>query len=142
MIAIAIVAIVGAIAYPSYLKSIAEGRRTEAVSALNQMQQGQERWRANNPLYVPSGSETTLVPSTTTGPGGYYTLSIVASDDSGYIMTATAVAGTSQANDTNCSKMLIAMVKGSISYGGCAAASCTVPALGTALTDPNKCWKR
>lgn len=142
MIAIAIVAIVGAIAYPSYLKSIAEGRRTEAVGALSQLQQGQERWRANHPSYVTSGSETSLVPSTTTSPGGYYTLSIAAADGFGYIMTATAVAGTSQANDTNCSLMMVSMASGSISYGGCAAATCTVPGLGTTLTDTNNCWKR
>ena len=49
LIAVAIVGILGAIAYPSYVNQVARGYRTEAKVALNQLALWMERNRANNP---------------------------------------------------------------------------------------------
>jgi type IV pilus assembly protein PilE len=56
MITVAIIAIIGAIALPSFFSQIRASRRAEAVSTLSQIQQAQERWRGNCPCY--SGSLT------------------------------------------------------------------------------------
>ena len=140
MITVAIVAILGAVAYPLYMNSIRQGRRSEAISSLNALQQAQERWRANNPQYTPNLSD--LGNSGTSGPNGYYTLSIDSSvvDASDYIMSAQAVTGTSQAGDTNCTTMSIGIQGGNIFYGGCNA--CSMPTSANQLTDPNLCWQR
>jgi type IV pilus assembly protein PilE len=140
MIVVAVVGILAALALPSFFDSIRKGRRSEAVAALAQVQQAQERWRANNAAYT-----TALAASAPTGlglvsatPGGLYTLSIDAADAIGYTAGATAVSGTSQANDTNCSTMRVRLANGNVQYGGCG--GCAVPT--GALTDPHRCWSR
>jgi type IV pilus assembly protein PilE len=140
MIVVAVVGILAALALPSYFDSIRKGRRSEAVAALAQVQQAQERWRANNAAYT-----TALAASAPAGlglasatPGGLYTLGIDAANATGYTASATAVSGTSQANDTNCSTMRVRLANGNIQYGGCA--GCAVPT--EALSDPNRCWSR
>jgi type IV pilus assembly protein PilE len=139
MIVVAILGILGAVALPSFLDSVRKGRRAEAVAALAQVQQAQERWRANNTAYttalteLPNASPPGLgLPATY--PGGLYTISIDAANAAGYTVSATAVAGTSQANDTNCSTMRVRLAGGNVQYGG--------SALTNPLTDPHRCWSR
>lgn len=52
MITVAIVAILGALAYPSYLESVRKGRRAEARAALANLMQQQERYLTQNNKYV------------------------------------------------------------------------------------------
>ena len=47
MIVVAVVGDPGGGGLPSFMDSIRKGRRAEAVAALAQVQQAQERWRAN-----------------------------------------------------------------------------------------------
>lgn len=54
MIVVAIVAIIAAVALPSFFSQIRASRRADAISALMQIQQAQERWRANCPCYAGS----------------------------------------------------------------------------------------
>src|SRR6185369_8050589 len=54
MVALAIVAIVGSIAMPSYLASVRKGRRSDASDGAAAVLQAQERWRANNATYTTS----------------------------------------------------------------------------------------
>jgi type IV pilus assembly protein PilE len=139
MLTVAIIGILGAIAFPSYLDSVRKGRRSEAVAALTQVQQAQERWRANNAAYT---NELTALPSATppglglsaTTPSQLYTIGIDAANASGYTASATAVSGTSQASDTHCSTMRVRLLNGNVQYGGAAS---TDP-----LTDPHRCWSR
>ncbi len=143
MIVVAVVGILAALALPSYFDSVRKGRRSEAVAALAQVQQAQERWRANKTAYttaltaLPGATPPGLGLSATTS-GGLYSLNIDAADDIGYTATATAVAGTSQANDTNCSTMRVRLAGGNVQYGGCGGCAVTAPA----LTDPHRCWSR
>lgn len=51
MIVIAIIGILAGITYPSYKEYVMKGRRSEAKSALFQVQLAQEKWRASNNTY-------------------------------------------------------------------------------------------
>jgi len=103
IVTVIIVAILTLIATPSFLNSVRKSRRQEAINALKSLQLYQERYRANNPTYGTLANLTSTygtggVSSTT--PSGNYTLAITSPTASSYIATATAVAGTSQVNDT------------------------------------------
>lgn len=52
MITVAIVAILGALAYPSYLESVRKGRRAEARAALTNLMQQQERHLTQNNTFL------------------------------------------------------------------------------------------
>lgn len=138
MIAIAILAIVASLAYPSFMGSIRKSRRAEAFAALSAVQQAQERWRANNAAYA---SDLSAAPpaglgiSATTG-GGLYSISVANTSATGYQVIATPVSGKGQEHDGNCGKLGVQMAGGNLSYGG-------VSAAGTlSYTATNPCWNR
>lgn len=101
MIVIAIVAILAAVAYPSYLDSIRQARRADAMDGLLDLQSQQEKWRANNTTFNDFADALSI--------DGFYTLAVTDGSDTatGYTLTATAVAGTSQAADTGCTVMTL-----------------------------------
>jgi type IV pilus assembly protein PilE len=141
MIVVAVVSILATIALPSFMDSIRKGRRSEAVAALAQVQQEQERWRANNSQYTNTISDlkVSLDPNNKTS-SGYYSVSLAQKSESMYTATAQAVAGTSQSSDTNCSTLRVRLRGGNVQYGGCG--GCALPAPDAALSDPNRCWSR
>jgi type IV pilus assembly protein PilE len=140
MITVVIVAILAMIALPAYNDSVRKGRRSEAFTALTAVQQAQERWRGSNAAYSESMGE--LRASTTT-PNGYYTISVEAPPEAdgtlsnGYVAIATAVAGTTQADDGNCAKLAVRMLGGKLAYAGCSS-SCS----DLTFTESNACWVR
>lgn len=110
MIVVAIVGILAAIAYPSYLSQVRKSRRSDAVQALAQVQQAQERWRANKPTYTATLSELNV---TTPTQGGYYAIAITGTPTgTAHTATATAVSGTSQAGDSLCTTLTVAISNG------------------------------
>lgn len=128
MIAVVIIAILTMIALPSYLESVRKGRRSDAVSRLAQVQQAQERWRANNASYATLAQLG--IPATVTG--GYYTLSVGNVTALGYEATATPLAGTPQASDTRCTTMKVTLNGPNLDY------SSTPGGYGT----NSPCWSR
>ena len=52
MIVIAIIAIIGMVAFPSYLDRIRETRKTDGVAMINKVMQAQERFFVNNLTYT------------------------------------------------------------------------------------------
>ncbi|QPS10096.1 type IV pilin protein [Delftia acidovorans] len=100
MITVAIVAILSAIAYPSYQEYVLRTRRVEAMDLLGEAAARQERWRAQN------GGYTTTIANLKLAHGdksehGYYTLSIAAAaGDGGYTLKATRTG--SQVADGKC----------------------------------------
>ena len=115
MITVAVVGILAAIAYPSYQDSIRKSRRADAKSALLDAAHRQERFFTENNQYTsvlvaPGGCigaacGLSLPAATTTD--GYYTLTLnapvnAAGRISTYTLTATPVAGKSQAHDSSC----------------------------------------
>jgi type IV pilus assembly protein PilE len=138
LIAIAIVGILAAVAYPSFLDALRKNRRSDAMSAVASIQQAQERWRTNRPAFADNSLLTTAAPNglaqSAASSSGYYALSIVDADAVGYTIIATAVAGTSQDSDSSCKIMGVQANGGTVRYGG--------GATGADWTDPNRCWAR
>lgn len=93
MIAVVIIGILSAIAYPSYTDYVRKSRRAEAKSMLQEIQLVQERYRANNSTY---GTLTNLGWSKTLT---YYDLAINDNSAAAYKIKATAKSGSSQIND-------------------------------------------
>lgn len=117
MIVLAIVAILAAVAMPSFLGQIRKSKRSDAMEAASRIQQAQERFRVINPTYAANLGALGL-PSTTSG--GYYTMATAAGAGAAaatqYMVTATANAGTSQAGDSGCTTMTITLNAGVVSY--------------------------
>ncbi|WP_006786796.1 type IV pilin protein [Thiorhodospira sibirica] len=105
MIAVAVIAIIAAIAIPSYANYVRKSKRADAHTALLRIQLEQEKWRANNASY---GTLVNIGVSENS-PEGYYTLTITNTSATGYTATANAKAGTSQANDTGCTGIVLTL---------------------------------
>lgn len=99
MIAVVIAAILATIAVPSYMEYVRKSRRAEAMESLYTLQLAQEKWRATNTAY---GSLSDLGINALTSSGNYkLAIKLPASpdDQTSYTAVATAVTGTSQADD-------------------------------------------
>jgi type IV pilus assembly protein PilE len=133
LIAVAIVAILAAVAFPSFQDSIRKGRRSEAFATVSAIQSAQERWRSNKPAYSTALSDLNVAAPSR------YSVSIsapVAPDTTatGYVVV---VQGTgSQAEDRQCQKMGVSIVDGTIKYAGCT--GCTE----LVYASTNACWSR
>lgn len=105
MITVAIVAILAAIAYPSYMEYVKRSRRVEGQNLLNDAAARQERWRAQNGVYITGTTAADIaklkLPHGSASENGYYTLSISSvANDGGYTLTATRAS--SQTSDKKC----------------------------------------
>jgi len=108
MIAVAVVAILAAIAVPSYLESIRKSRRSDATTSLARIQLAQETYRLNNTSY---GTLAALGLGATSTEG-YYTLAISDNSATAYTATATAAVGKSQASDSGCTAITMTVTGG------------------------------
>jgi type IV pilus assembly protein PilE len=142
LITLVVVAILAAVVYPSFMDSVRKGRRSEAITGINAVQQAQERFRANKASFStsvtnaasadPPGLGLSATPGT-----GLYTLSLADVSDSGYTVIATAVDGKSQASDSRCLRMSIRAAGGNLSQGSSGSTSGAID-----FTDANRCWSR
>jgi type IV pilus assembly protein PilE len=117
LITVAIAAILASIAYPSFMEAIRKGRRAEAVEWMTRIQQAEEQWRARKSSYTADLGATGLnVPENT--PNGYYkvVVTVPADEKSASEYTITATASGSQAADTKCAKLWMAMSGGYLKY--------------------------
>lgn len=131
MIALVIIAVLATIAFPTFQSQIRKSRRADAIASISQVQQAQERWRANNTSY---GTLVNVgVPAATSG--GYYTLSVANNTATGYQVLAQA--GGAQASDTPCAFMQATLAGGNISI-----ASGTDSSVGNLAAVNNRCWNR
>jgi type IV pilus assembly protein PilE len=121
MIAVAIVAILVAVALPSYQSSVHKGRRSDAMDASVAVLQAQERFRANNPGYATS---LAAIGAATTSSKSYYALSLSSVTANSYTLTAAAASGSPQSRDTGCTSLTITVNNGSPTYA------------------PTACWNR
>lgn len=137
MIVVAVISVLAAVAMPAYFGSLRKTRRSDAVAMTSQVQQAQERWRATNASYsenigsagllvTPSATAVTTVGTVSssefTTSSGYYTVRVStdsANDVDGnplnrtvYTVTANAVSGRSQANDTGCTSLVVTVTRG------------------------------
>lgn len=141
MIVVVVVAVLAGVAFPSFMDAVRKSRRSEAFTALNAVQQAQERFRGNNATYA--SDLTGVAPAglglSSSTPGTYYTISL-ATDTSTisttYEAIATASSGSSQAKDGSCAKLGVRMSGGNLTYAGAAASG----TLTYAASSP--CWSR
>jgi len=103
MIVVAVVAILAAIALPSYQEHVRRSRRTEAQALLNDAAAHLERYRAQNGSYTEEVGKLRL-PHGDKSENGYYVLSIKVSELS-YQLVATPQK--EQVNDTLCGKFML-----------------------------------
>ncbi|CAN7219485.1 type IV pilin protein [Rhizobacter sp. LjRoot28] len=96
VIVMAVLSILVALAYPSFRAQWLKGRRTDAHNALMQLQQAQERWRADHRGYA-SAAEL-AAPGTSAN--GHYRLSVHAASTTGYELRAEALGA--QQSDAGC----------------------------------------
>lgn len=132
MIAVAVVAVIVALALPSFKGSVQKSRRADAIAAFAGVQQAQERWRGNNPAY------TNILGNLGVTSPQLYTLSLDTpaggSLTTGYVIVAEGTG--SQADDRACKRMSVQMVNGNVGYGACE--SCTTFTYGPT----NPCFNR
>lgn len=105
MIAVAIVAILAAVAYPSYSRYMLTSHRTEAQAALVRVSNLEERYFMDNNSYgslFDLGLTATSAATSLATENGYYTLRSVVS---GATYTLTATATGSQSSDTECGSL-------------------------------------
>jgi type IV pilus assembly protein PilE len=135
MIVLVVVAVLAAVSWPSLSEFVNRSRRADAMSALSEVMQAQERWRANNPSY--KGTLTDLPGARTTSRDGHYSLAIVADSASAttYTATATALSGSPQWADTRCRVLSVAINGGNITYGSSTSGGAT-------NAQPDPCWTR
>lgn len=102
MVAVAIVGILAAIAYPSYTNYLLKGRRASAQAHLMDIAQRQQQYLLDARAYAPD--LPTLNVTTPSDVSAYYSpITIVAVNTAGvppsFTITATPKAGTAQVND-------------------------------------------
>ena len=87
MIALVVVVLLSAVAFPTYQQQVAKGRRVDAKQSLVELSQKMERFYTERGTYVGATLGTTgLYPLVTSG--GYYDLSITAQTVDGFTVRA------------------------------------------------------
>jgi type IV pilus assembly protein PilE len=140
MIAVAVLALLAAIALPSYQSSLHKARRTEAMVALLELMQAQERWRSNSRAYTDDLSKATGLGISSLTSSGYYTIAVdsVQGDGGGYVASATAVAGKPQSRDATCRALFLKLEGGGNVAYGAQGADQSAPD----FRDGRRCWIR
>lgn len=113
MVVVAIIGILASIAYPAYRDQVRKAHRSDAHTALSEIQLRQNKLRANCKFYGSISSATacgstagaTTFAYTTTSPEGYYTLAVTGNGTQAYVATATATGG--QVDDTDCATITL-----------------------------------
>jgi type IV pilus assembly protein PilE len=142
MIVVAILAIVAAVALPSYFGSIRKSRRADAINLMAQVAQAQERWRGNNTTFANDFGSAVLNVRAAAASGvtslteTYYTISVPTNTATAY--TVRALVRGSQTSDTPCAAMEMRMANGNLTY----VSSTSAGTIAASTTDANRCWSR
>jgi type IV pilus assembly protein PilE len=99
MVSVAIVGILAAVAYPSYVKYVVKSNRAAAQTHLLDIAQKQSQYLIDNRAYAGTVGDLNL--TTPSKVSEYYTIAItpVAGPPPSYTATATPISGTPQASD-------------------------------------------
>lgn len=132
MMAVAIVGILGAIAYPMYTDSVRKSNRTDAITELNDIAIRLQRCYSMYSTYNPASGKCDLIdklklPAGVTTRGGLYVINGSDFDNLTYTITATPVAGKMQEKDLACDKFTLDQTGQKKAFSGSADAT-------------EKCW--
>ena len=86
MIVVAIVAILAAIAFPSFMEQVRGARRADALAEAGRVQLAMERWRADNPSYATNATNAATYPTVTSS--SHYTFALSGQTATTYSLTA------------------------------------------------------
>lgn len=100
MVVLALLAVLAAIAIPSYEEVLQRSRRSEAREALSDFASRQEQFFLDNKTYA---TTTAALGRNATTENGYYVITIPATTTTSFTLTATAQAPQNQ--DTDCAAM-------------------------------------
>jgi type IV pilus assembly protein PilE len=110
-----VLGILASIAVPSYRQYLLRSQRTDAKTALLQLQSAQEKFYLSNNAYLIDPAKIATAPPaglglTTTSSNGYYSITVAAGtsgDSQTFVATATAIAGKGQSDDKKCTGFTI-----------------------------------
>jgi type IV pilus assembly protein PilE len=108
MLALAVVAVLAAVALPSYRAGELRAGRMDAVDALTRVQVAQEQFRGAHGLY--STNFSTLSGTAAMSPQGRYRISLALTGPEAYLATATAQGA--QARDPDCATLTLEVERG------------------------------
>jgi len=109
---IVIIGVLTSVAIPSYRRYTMRAQRSDATAALLRIAAAQEKFYLQNNTYTTTiGAGGLNLGSTTNSERGWYSLTIAApaglTIGTGYLATATAIAGQAQATDTECQSFTV-----------------------------------
>ncbi len=112
MIALVIIGIIAAVAYPTYIRSVRKGNRSDAQTALTRVAGNLERFFATNGTYTTDASQLGLIEQSGSwySDNLHYVVTVAAGPTgigSSYTITATAAAGDIQADDQDCTTLTL-----------------------------------
>lgn len=110
----AVVGLLATVAWPSWLQHLQRARRTDAVAALTRLQAAQERLRSNAGVY---SADLATLQTAAISPEGLYTVAVVLEGPDGYRATATPRADRAQANDMDCTPLVLQVRAGFAEQG-------------------------
>lgn len=103
MVVVAIIGIIATIGYPSYAEYVQRSNRTEGQALLNEASTAQERYYAQNYVYITSMADVNKLKIRLTTSTGKYRLNIgTTANDGGYTLTAMQ-----QFNDLKCGNLTL-----------------------------------
>jgi len=102
MIVLVIIAILAAVAIPSYSVFVTKSRRSDAIVILQEVAGEQERFLSENNRYATKMTEMSYASDDELSPEGLYVMSIKNPTPTSYELTATPVKTEPQANDKEC----------------------------------------
>jgi type IV pilus assembly protein PilE len=105
--ALVVIAVLAAIAIPSWRTHLLRVRRAEARDALTKLQAAQDRWFGSHARYATAAQLTARAPDglelAATTPGGLYAITLATSADGlSFLATARAIARAGQEGDDRC----------------------------------------
>jgi len=112
IVAVSVVALLSAIALPSFMQNVRKSKRVDAQTALVRATSNLERFFGANGTYTTDASDLGLLidSGVAYSDDRGYVMSIAAGATgigSSYVVTATAASGTTQASDTGCTVLTV-----------------------------------
>jgi type IV pilus assembly protein PilE len=115
MIVVAIVGLLVGIAYPAYMNQVLKSNRSDAKVTLSDVAQRMQRCFTAQSTYKPTEKgvckvvDDVTATAGITSENGFYVVKLAAGDHTAtaYVLTATPVAGKTQAKDTKCTSFTI-----------------------------------
>lgn len=115
MTVMVVLAILASIAIPSYRSYLLRSQRTDAKTALLQVQSAEEKFYLSNNKYLIDTTKLATAPPdglglTTTSSNGYYSIAVAAgssTNDQTFVATATVISGKGQQDDKKCTAFTI-----------------------------------